>query len=132
MNREACAYINFYLVKLDPGTNFLCNANPHHLISSFITALEGFATQSKAQMKLNCCEVETAIKIKLCALLEKFNQRRNRTERLSNFVEDCIVEEEKDLSTQFLQIQKNLLIDLQEHFERYQSLDSTAQNTILI
>ena len=27
---------------------FLCNANPHHLISSFITALEGLATQSKA------------------------------------------------------------------------------------
>ena len=28
-------------------------------------------------------------------------------------------EEEKDLSTQFLQLQKNHLIDLQEHFERY-------------
>ena len=28
-------------------------------------------------------------------------------------------EEEKDLSTQFLQMQKNQLIDLQEHFERY-------------
>ena len=27
--------------------------------------------------------------------------------------------EEKELSTQFLQIQKNQLIDLQEHFERY-------------
>ena len=39
---------------------------------------------------------------------------------MSNFVDDCIVEEEeKDLSTQFLQMQKNQLIDLQEHFERY-------------
>ena len=38
---------------------------------------------------------------------------------MSNFVVDCIVEEEKDLSTQFLQMQKNQLIDLQEHFERY-------------
>ena len=36
---------------LDPI--FLCNANPHHLISSFNTALEGLATQSRAQMKLN-------------------------------------------------------------------------------
>ena len=27
--------------------------------------------------------------------------------------------EEKELSTQFLQMQKNQLIDLQEHFERY-------------
>ena len=37
-----------------------------------------------------------------------------------NFVDDCIVEEEEnDLSTQYLQMQKNQLIDLQEHFERY-------------
>ena len=99
---------------------FLCNADPHHLTSSFITALEGLATQSKAQMKWNFIEVETAIKIKLCAILEQLNQRRNRAERVSNFVDDCIVEEEeKDLSTQFLQMQKNQLIDLQEHFERY-------------
>ena len=71
-------------------------------------------------MKLNFIEVETAIKIKLCAILEQLNQRRNRAERVSNFVDDCIVEEEEtDLSTQFLQMQKNPLIDLQEHFERY-------------
>ena len=38
---------------------------------------------------------------------------------MSNFVDDCMVEEEeKDLSTQFLQIEKNQLIDLYEHFER--------------
>ena len=99
---------------------FLCNANLHHLILSFITALEGLATQSNAQMKLNFIEVETAIKIKLCAILEQLNQRRNRAERASTFVDNCIVEEEeKDLSTQFLQMQKNQLIDLQEHFERY-------------
>ena len=59
---------------LIPEPIFLCNANPHHLISSFITALEGLATQSKAQMKWTFIEVETAIKIKLCAILEQFNQ----------------------------------------------------------
>ena len=103
---------------LIPDPIFLCNANPHHLISSFVTALEGLATQSKAQMKLNFIEVETAIKMKLCAVLGQLKQRRNR---VSNFVDDCIVEEEeeKDLSTQFLQMQKNQLIDLHEHFERY-------------
>ena len=73
---------------------FFCNTNPHHLFSSFITALEGLAAQSKAQMKLNFFEVETAIKIKLCAVLEQLNQRHNRAERVSNFVDDCIVEEE--------------------------------------
>ena len=105
---------------LIPEPIFLRNANPHYLILSFITALEGLATQSKTQMKLNFLEVETAIKIKLCAILEQLNQRRNRAERLSIFLDDCIVEEEeKDLLTQFLQMQKNQLIDLQEHFERY-------------
>ena len=102
---------------LIPEPIFLCNADPHHLISSFTTALEGLATPSKARMKLNFIEVETAIKIKLSAILEQLNQRRNR---VSNFVDDCIVEEEeKDLSTQFLQMQKNQLIELQERFERY-------------
>ena len=71
-------------------------------------------------MKLNFIEVETAIKIKLCAILEQLNQRRNRAERVSNFVDDCIVEEEeeKDLSTSFLQMQWKQLIDTPEHFER--------------
>ena len=55
---------------LIPEPIFLCNANPHHLISSFFTVLEGLATQSKAQMKLNFIEADTAIKIKLCAILE--------------------------------------------------------------
>ena len=62
---------------LIPEPIFLCNADPHHLISSFISALEGLATQSKAQMKLNYIELETAIKIRLCAILEQLNQRRN-------------------------------------------------------
>ena len=72
-------------------------------------------------MKLNFIEVETAIKIKLCAIVEQLNQRRNRIERVSNFVDDCFVEEEEenDLSTQFLQMQKNQLIDTKEYFERY-------------
>ena len=101
-----------------PEPIFLCNANPHQLISSFLTAFEGLATQGKAQMKLNFIEIETAIKMKLCAVLEQLNQRRNR---VSIFVNDCIVEEEeeKDSSTQILQMQKNQLFDIQEHFERY-------------
>ena len=67
-------------------------------------------------MKLTFIEVETAIEIKLCAIVEQLNRRPNR---VSNLVEECIVEEEeKDFYTQFLQMQKNQLTDLQEHFER--------------
>ena len=101
---------------------FLCSTNPHHLISPFITALEVLATQSKAQIKLNFIGVETAINIKLCALLEQLNQRRNWAETVSHFVDDCIVEEEKDLSTQLLQMQKHQLIDLKEQIERYRNV----------
>ena len=106
-------------LNLIPEPIFLCNANPYHLISSFITALEGLATQNKTQMKLIFFEVKTTIKIKLCAILEQLNQRCNRAERVSKFVGDWIVEEEKGLTTQFLQMQNNQIFDLQEHFEPY-------------
>ena len=119
-DQEACTYQVSISCNLIPEPIFLCDANPHHLILSFLTALGGLATQSKTQMKLSFIDVETAIKIKLCAVLKQLNQWRNRAERVSNFVDDCIVEEEeKDLSTKFLQMQKHQLIDLQEHFERY-------------
>ena len=60
----------------------------------------------------------------MCAVLEQLNQKHNRAASVSNFVDDCIVEEEeeKDFSTHFLQMQKNQLIDLQELFERYCSV----------
>ena len=71
-------------------------------------------------MKLNFLEVETVIKIKLCAILEQLNQPRNRAERVSNFGDDHIVEEEEnDLSRQLLQMQRNQQIDLEKQFERY-------------
>ena len=71
-------------------------------------------------MKLNFIEIETAIKIKLCAILEQLNQRCNQAEKVSNFLDGCAVEEEEnDSSTQFLQMQKNQLFDLQEHLEPY-------------
>ena len=80
------------------------------------------ATQSKAQMKLKFVEVETAIKIKLSGVLEQLNQRHSQTQRVLDFEDDEYFNDtadEKELSTQFLQMQKNQLIDLQEHFERY-------------
>ena len=40
---------------------FPCNSNPRDSVESFIDAVEGLATQSKAQMKMKFLEVETAI-----------------------------------------------------------------------
>ena len=48
----------------------LCNSNPRGLVESFIDAVEGLATQSKAQMKSKFLEIETAIKSELTRTLE--------------------------------------------------------------
>ena len=100
---------------------FLCNSNPRDLVESFIDAVEGLATQSKAQTKLKFLEIETAIKSKLSRTLESLNERRCRNQRVFDFEDHCFEDddEEKDVSTQFLQMQKNQLIELQEHLERY-------------
>ena len=100
---------------------FLCNFNRRDLVEPFIDAVEGLATQSKTQMKLKFLEIETAIKSKLTRTLETLNERRCRNQRVFEFKDHCFqdVNEEKDASTQFLQMQKNQLIELQEHLERY-------------
>ena len=73
-------------------------------------------------MKLEFIEVETAIKIKLSSVLEQISQRHRQRERVieyDNYEYFNDTAEEKELSTQFLQMQKNQRIDLQEHFERF-------------
>ena len=54
--------------------------------------------------------------------MEQLNQRQSQIERVNDFDDDehfNDTAEEKELSTQFLQMQKNQLIDLREHSERY-------------
>ena len=107
---------------LIPEPVFLCNSDPRHLVSSFISTLEGLAMQSKAQKKLKFIEVETAIKIKLSSVLEQLNQntvKENESLILKNYEYLNDTADENDLSTQFLQMQKNQLTDLQEQFKRY-------------
>ena len=60
---------------------------------------------------MNFLQIETAVKSRLARILEKIPERRSH----------CVsTETESDnSSTQFLQMQKNHIIDLQEHFERY-------------
>ena len=92
---------------------FLCNSDPHHLVASFNGALENLASQSKAKLKNLFPDIETTIKIKLGNFLEKLTQRHNRPEpaRFDMSQDDC--DNEVCASTQFVQIQKNQIIDLQ-------------------
>ena len=85
---------------------FLCNSDPHHLVTSFIGALENLALQSKAIMKNLFFDIKTMIKIKMGRIFEKFTQLHNRPEgaRFIMSQDDC--DNEICASTQFLQIQK--------------------------
>ena len=98
---------------------FLRKSNPRDLVQYFVDAVKGLAIQSKAQMKLKFREVETAIKVKLTRTLESPNERRCRNQRV--FGDHCFDDddEEKDASTQSLQMQKNQMIELQELLERH-------------
>ena len=98
---------------------FLCDSNPGALVESFVDALDGLATQSKARIEPKFLS-ETNVKSKHNQIFSAFIQRRRRKEPVLEFEDECIEEEEKqDVSTQFLQTQKNQLIDLQAHLERY-------------
>ena len=104
---------------LMPEHNFLCNSDPRHLVSSFVSALKSLATQRKAQKKIRFIEVETAIKVILSSILEQLNQRHSQRERVIDCDNDEYFNdtaEEKEFSTQLLQVQKNQQIDRQENF----------------
>ena len=91
------------------------------MVEPFFDAVDSLAVQSKTQMKLKFLEVETSIKCKLTRTLESLNERRCRNQRVSEFEDQSLEDDtaEKDASTQFLQMQKNQLIELQEHLESY-------------
>ena len=93
--------------------------DPHHLVASFIGAPENLASQSKAKMKNLFLDIKTTIKIELDNILEKLSQCHNGRElaRLDMSQDDC--DSKTCALTQFLQIQKNQLIDLQESLECY-------------
>ena len=63
-------------------SKFLRTSNPRNLVESFIDAVEGLATQCKAQMKLKFLAVETAIKYKLTRKWESLNERRCRNQHV--------------------------------------------------
>ena len=72
-------------------------------------------------MKLKFLEIETAIKSRLTRTLESVNERRCRNQRVFEFEDQCFEDdnEEKGALTQILQMQKNHLIELQKHLQRY-------------
>ena len=88
MDWKTCLYFSLNFVKPNTRTHFSGNSDPRHLVSSFVSTLEGLATQSKAQMTLRFIEVETAIKIKLSSILQQLKQRHSQRERAIEYDND--------------------------------------------
>ena len=65
--------------------------------------------------------IEIAIETRVNSIFEKLNGRKDESTPMFEFqyIEE---EEEMDMSTQFLQIQKIQLLELQQHFERYANI----------
>ena len=84
------------------------------MLSSIIDALENLVTQNKAQKKTDSLQIETLIKSRLARILQILNQPRSLC---VGFEADD--DNSQNSSKQFLQMQKNHLIDLQEKIERY-------------
>ena len=107
---------------LIPKPNFPCSLDPWHLKSSSFCAVEGLVPKSKAQMKLKFIEVETAIKIKISQCLGTTQPKTQPTRTRYWLCQRRVFQRHcgrKEVSTQFLQMQKNQQTDLQDHFERY-------------
>ena len=66
------------------------------------------------------------MKIKFSRTFSTPNQHRYRKEPALEFEVQSIEEEGQEVSTQFLQTQKNQLIDLQDHLEKYCSVSPVS------
>ena len=100
---------------------FLYNKDPQNLIIDFVSNLELLAEKSKLEMRTKCQDIERAVNERMKKIFDQLNERgknfsSNKFEYEDEYIEDS---EEADMSTQFLRIQKNQLIDLKQHLERY-------------
>ena len=100
---------------------FLCDKDPQSLIIDFVANLELSAEKNKTEMRSKFLEIENNIKKRLqtifSILMEQASFNKSEAREYENeYIEN---EEETDASTHFLKIQKNQLIDLMQHLERY-------------
>ena len=99
---------------------FLCVKDPKTLIVSFVEALEELANKIRTEVQSKFASIQELINSRFDAIFEKMNERKSHTTSAFEFEDECIEEEEEaDMSTLFLQMQKNQLLDLQQHIERY-------------
>ena len=71
-------------------------------------------------MRTKFSSIEATIRARVIAIWKNLNKRNDQiASAFECEVERVEEDDEADMSTQFLQMQKNKLLDLQQHFERY-------------
>ena len=100
---------------------FLYNKDPQNLIIDFVSKLELLAEKSKLETRTKFQDIEVAVNERMNKIFDQLNERgKNYSSNKFEYEDECIEDsEEADMSTQFLRIQKNQLIDLKQHLERY-------------
>ena len=100
---------------------FLYNKDPQNLIIDFVSNLELLAEKSKLEMRTKFQDIERAVNERMKKIFDQLNERgKNFSSNKFEYEDECIEDsEEAEMSTQFLQIQKNQLIDLKQNLERY-------------
>ena len=99
----------------------MCEKDPEFLIVAFVSSLEVLAGKSKLQMRTKFQETEITVNDRVKKIFHKL-KARTLTKRLEvfDYEDECVEDgDEDDMSTQILRIQKNQLIDLKQHLERY-------------
>ena len=98
---------------------FICDNEPHSLVSAFVNTVKSLAKKNELEMNLKFYNIATRIKVKLkCVLSTIYTKRRQLSkgnEQQDRFVDMCDDDEDEiSVSTQFLSTQKKL-IELQQH-----------------
>ena len=91
------------------------------MIIDFVSNLELLAEKSKLEMRTKFQDIEVAVNERMKNIFDQLNGRgKNFSSNKFEYEDECIEDsEEADMSTQFSRIQKNQLIDLKQHLERY-------------
>ena len=100
---------------------FLYNKDPQNLIINFVSKLELLAEKSKLEMRTKFQDIEVVVNERMKKIFDQLNKRgKNYSSNKFEYEDECIADsEEADMSSKFLRIQKNQLIDLKQNLERY-------------
>ena len=107
--------------KLNDEPIFLYKKDPLKLIIDFVSKIKLLGEEKKLEMRTKFQDIEVAVNERMKKIFDRLNERhRNFSSKQIEYKDECIEDsDEADMSTQFLPIHKNQLIDLKQHLERY-------------